>query len=256
MRLIPVIDVRNGLVVHGKGGRRDEYRPIVSRLTASAQPVDVARALIDTVHPAELYLADLDAIMGGPRAWALYDDLQKLGVALWVDAGVRESADVVALADAGIAGVICGLETLSGPAALEETIARLGPERVIFSLDLKDGRLLGNLAAWSQPEVSLAMPGHEWTAQPLLRRVFDSDVRRVIVLDLANVGRERGVGAIDLCRAIASSYPGLEVFTGGGIRGQDDLNRLETAGVAGALVASALHTGQLRAPLAAIARTP
>src|SRR5262249_61384230 len=67
MRLIPVLDVRDSMVVRGVGGRRSEYRPVVSRLTSSTAPLDVARALVDSFHPRELYLADLDAIGGaGP----------------------------------------------------------------------------------------------------------------------------------------------------------------------------------------------
>ncbi|HVK07511.1 MAG TPA: HisA/HisF-related TIM barrel protein, partial [Gemmataceae bacterium] len=92
MRLIPVLDVLHGVVVRGVGGRRNEYRPVVSRLTSSTEPVEVARALIGHVRPAELYLADLDAIQGRPPAFAVYRAIRDLGVSLWVDAGVRDAA--------------------------------------------------------------------------------------------------------------------------------------------------------------------
>src|SRR5438270_7483329 len=101
MRLIPVLDVLNGTVVRGVGGRRSEYRPIVSRLTSSTDPVDVARALVEVFQPTELYLADLDAIAGTPPAVGTYRAIRELGVRLWVDAGVCDGNGARAVAAAG-----------------------------------------------------------------------------------------------------------------------------------------------------------
>src|SRR5579872_5647704 len=47
MRIVPVLDLLGGVVVRGVGGRRREYRPVVSRLTPSCDPLDVARAFAD-----------------------------------------------------------------------------------------------------------------------------------------------------------------------------------------------------------------
>ena len=70
MGILPVLDLKQGLVVHGVAGRRDEYQPIVSRLTNSARPLDVAKALREHFGFDQLYLADLDAIRGLPPALA------------------------------------------------------------------------------------------------------------------------------------------------------------------------------------------
>ena len=59
-RIIPVIDVMGGQVVRAVGGRRSEYRPIVSKLTDSTEPVEVAKALLGATGVGEIYLADLD----------------------------------------------------------------------------------------------------------------------------------------------------------------------------------------------------
>src|SRR5262245_32896730 len=119
MRVIPVLDLKDGQVVRGIAGRRHEYRPVVSRLTPSSQPADVARAFRDHLGLTELYLADLDAIAGAPPALPAYAAVRALGLRLWVDAGVRDLADAEPLAAAGIEGIVAGLETLRGPAALE-----------------------------------------------------------------------------------------------------------------------------------------
>ena len=243
MRLIPVLDILNGIVVRGVGGRRSEYRPIVSRLTAATDPVEVARALIEAVRPAELYLADLDAIVGCPPAVGTYRAIRELGVRLWVDAGVCDGNGARAVAAAGC-DVVAGLETVMGPEALREVVNAVGPDRVVFSLDLRDGV---PLREW--PDRGGGPPGlpdqfrQAWRPVPT---VVDLGVRCLIVLDLARVGGGTGTGTDDLCRELATVYPDVEVIAGGGVAGPDDLKRLEACGVRGVLVASTLHDGRIR----------
>ena len=62
VELIPVIDLKGGQVVRAQFGRRDDYRPIQSPLSATSDPIDVARGLL-SLYPFEtFYIADLDAI--------------------------------------------------------------------------------------------------------------------------------------------------------------------------------------------------
>jgi len=238
MRLIPVLDILNRLVVRGVGGRRNEYRQIVSCLTTSAEPLPVARVLVDAFHPRELYIADLNAIAGDSPELAFYKSLKALGVARWIDAGIRSAASLATLLDADIEGIILGLETLPGQDTLRDCVRIATPERLIFSLDLKQGQMLGNLSSWKVND-----PVDPW---PILEFVHSCGIRRWIILDLAGVGEGRGVPTLELCRQISQRYSDVEIIAGGGIRGRDDLRELEDAGVAAALVASALHDGTLK----------
>lgn len=234
MRVLPVIDLKGGVVVHGLAGRRDEYRPVVSRLTSSCDPVDVARAFRDRLGLTEFYLADLDAIAGAEPAWGIYAAIRRLGCRLWVDAGLRTASQADALAGAGLERIIAGLETVAGPEVLDCLSQTLG-ERLTFSLDLKDGTPLGNRAAWGTTD-----PG------AIVRRVVEAGVRSVIVLDLARVGVGGGTGTEEFCQRLAAQWPYLELVAGGGVRNAQDLARLRACGVHAVLAASALHAGQLR----------
>jgi phosphoribosylformimino-5-aminoimidazole carboxamide ribotide isomerase len=234
MRIIPVLDIKAGQVVRGIAGRRAEYRPIVSQITSSTLPVDVAEAFRTHYRLTELYIADLDAIAGEPPALRIYEKLMARGFTLWVDAGVREAAMATPLAEVGLAGVVLGLETVHGPEVIEAVCAQLRLDRIIFSLDLKDG----------QP---LAGPG--WLGEDswsIARRVIELGVERLIVLDLARVGISSGTGTETLCRRLTASHPDVEITAGGGVRDQADIDRLEQCGVKSVLVASALHDGSLR----------
>ena len=147
MRIIPVLDVKDGLVVRGVAGQRQAYRPVVSRLSPSAQPLEVAHAFRDHFGLSDLYVADLDALAGKALKRLLCRALRADGFRLAVDAGIRHAVDGDLLAGAGIESLVAGLETMAGPAALAELCQRVGGERVVFSLDLKDGQPLVDLGA-------------------------------------------------------------------------------------------------------------
>ncbi|MGQ0634410.1 MAG: HisA/HisF-related TIM barrel protein [Planctomycetaceae bacterium] len=234
MNIVPVLDLLGGVVVRGVAGRRDEYRPVKSRLTDSVRPLDVARAFRDALCLSTLYLADLDAILRNQPAWETYRDLADDGFDLWIDAGLRDLATAERLRQAGATCVVAGLETWPDPESLAEMCARLGPAAVIFSLDLKSGEPLGDRSAW----------GHH-DAFEIAKQAVAAGVERMIVLDLAGVGVGAGVKTLELCRRLHAAWPTLHLVTGGGVRGADDLALLRREALDGVLLASALHDGQL-----------
>jgi phosphoribosylformimino-5-aminoimidazole carboxamide ribotide isomerase len=231
MDVVAVLDLMNGVVVRGVGGRREEYRPIVSRLTASCDPVEVADAFREKLGLNELYLADLDAIAGQRPSIQLFEKLVSRGFTLWVDAGMRDAEQADELRAAGVMRIVAGLETLATPEELTSLCQRHG-EQVVFSLDLKGGRSLGSLA---------------WPAEPfeIARLAVERGARRLLILDLARVGAGQGTGTEELCRQLGETFPQVEICAGGGIRGSEDLRRMRQAGVRAVLVASALHDGRL-----------
>src|SRR5262245_57198561 len=234
MHILPVIDLMQGQVVRGLGGRRDEYQPIRSCLTYSSEPVDVAEAFRQTFGFTDLYVADLDAILGAKPAFEQYSALRQRRFRLWLDAGIRRLPDAIRLADAGIETVVLGLETLHDATELTRVLARLGPARVVFSLDLKKGKPVTGNAIWPAK-----------TGLELAQWVIDKSVNRLLLLDLAQVGGYAGPATETLCAALAKSDPGVEISTGGGIRDMDDVKRMQALGVANLLIASALHDGQI-----------
>lgn len=234
MRIIPVLDLQSGHVVRGIAGRRAEYQAIKSRLTPSSLPVEVATAIRDEFGCMEFYLADLDAIAGNPPALGIYRTLIERGFTLWADAGIRTAAEAVPLAAAGVAVLVAGLETLTGPAALAELVQRWGVKRVVFSLDLKGGKPLAASQAWNTDD-----------PYDVACQAVQGGVRQLLVLDLARVGTGRGVGTGLLCSRIRSQFPQVACMAGGGVQSAAELRELAEAGLAAVLVASALHDGRL-----------
>jgi phosphoribosylformimino-5-aminoimidazole carboxamide ribotide isomerase len=234
MKVVPVLDLLRSQVVHAVAGQRANYRPIKSRLTASAEPVQVGKALHDHFGFTTFYVADLDAIAGAEPVFGTYDALRSTGFRLWIDAGVVEAKRAQALADFGVARIIAGLETLAGPHVLGQICQRLGGQ-LIFSLDLRSGQPVRSNGSWKNE------------AWAILEQAIDAGVRAVLLLDLAGVGLRSGPGTEALCARLARASPEVEIITGGGVRDVSDLRRLEMLGVGTALMATALHDGSVTA---------
>ncbi len=227
-RIIPVVDVFFGQVVRALGGRRDEYRPIVSRITSSIVPVEVARDVLKASRSRELYVADLDAIrrtrLGAGRVDAL---LESVEVPVWLDCGIRTLEDLAGLDRWPSVRPIVSFESLESMDLLSD--------RVIFSLDLMNGELMGDWERWGVADAR--------DICGIVKRVLDRGVRTLIVLDLAAIGKTAGPSTLELCARIREHAPEIELVTGGGIRNDADRAALGAVGVNGVLIASALHDG-------------
>ncbi len=243
MRVIPVMDLKDGRVVRAVAGERQRYQPVRSVLAGDPRPRTVATAFreagFDTV-----YVADLDAIGGAPPNWLALQTIAACGLDLLLDAGVDGIGRASQLAfyaqdQPRIAGVVLGLESLPGPRLLAACVQVLGRRRSVFSLDLRRGRPITCWPDWQQ-----ASPGH------IAAQAIAAGIRRLIVLDLAHVGTAAGPQRLELCRQLRAEHPAVEILAGGGVRHRQDLEHLAAAGCSAALVASALHDGTL-APTAA-----
>ncbi len=224
MEIIPVLDLMGGSVVRARMGQRDQYRPIETPLAPTSTPVDVARGLM-RLHPFRtLYVADLDAIGGGNGNDAVLQALRQAfaGVTLWVDNGIADVARAKAWLGRDLGCLVLGSETQRDVSL----VAGLTEEpRAILSLDFRGSDFQG-------PRDLLADPAC-WPS-------------RVIVMTLARVGSGAGPD-LDRLAAIRVAAPERAVYAAGGVRDAGDLAALAHLGIAGALVATALHDGRLAA---------
>jgi phosphoribosylformimino-5-aminoimidazole carboxamide ribotide isomerase len=227
MEIIPVLDLKDGLIVHARMGRRDQYRPIETPLASGAEPLDVARGLL-SIHPfATIYVADLDAIEGCGDNNAALARLQATFPALrfWVDNGAADPAVAAQWLEAGLGHLVLGSESQKDDTLLRRFST---DSRVILSLDYRGDSFVGPAAVLSEPDT--------WPS-------------RIIVMTLGRVGSARGpdlerVTAIR-AKAIRAKAMGKCIYAAGGVRDAADLAALARAGITGALVASSLHDGRL-----------
>jgi len=234
MDVIPVIDIKGGEVVHARRGERASYRPIRTPLSPSAAPVAVVGGLMSLRRFRRLYIADLDAIAGTGDNRAAVDAIGRAFPALerWVDHGIAGADAAGAWRALGIGPAVLGSESFDRIDALMGALAAAG-EAAVLSLDFRGESFQG------PPEI--LADSRAWP-------------RRVIAMTLAKVGSGEGPDFRRLA-AIKTMAGDRAVYAAGGVRDATDLAALAEAGIAGALVATALHDGRLDAAALAQSET-
>lgn len=223
MQLIPVIDLKGGAVVRAIKGERASYRPIVTPLASSSAPLQVVDGFLRLYPFSAIYVADLDAIEGrGDHAQAILALAKAFPqLRFWVDDGANDETRLRRwLESSSHIDPVVGSESLETDASTQwlET-----EPRIVLSLDFKGEALLGPRDLLDAPE--------RWP-------------QRVIVMTLARVGAFAGPD-VDLLTRLRRSARGRRFYAAGGVRDARDLEALERAEAAGALIASALHDGRL-----------
>ena len=225
--VIPVLDLKDGLVVHARAGKqagagkRAEYRPLATPFGPPHDAVAIARALLAITFSPTLYVADLDAILGRGDNLPLCRELAAAfpGTALWVDAGFSNVTDCAAWLPLG-ATLVVGSESIASLDAWDNIRGRFG-QRVVLSLDFDEQGLRGPEEVMADPKL--------W-----------SD--RLILMNLGRVGSEVGPDVARL-QATLGSAGRRDVFIAGGIGNFGDIEKVADIGARGALAATALHAG-------------
>lgn len=219
MDIIPVIDISQGQVVHAVKGQRQYYQPLQTPLTKGSRADDIVRAFLALYPFNTIYVADIDAITGHTHNHYVIAQLQQSFPTLnfWLDQGRSFSKQLV---QNRRWQQVIGSETYISAAELQEIIKQT-PD-VILSLDfgsrfLGVQELLDDAAQW--PE-------------------------RVIIMSLERISSDKGPDyrRISKLQKRAGNH---KIYVAGGVRDKADVEILDNIGIAGILVASALHTKRL-----------
>jgi len=223
-RIIFVMDILNGRVVHAVKGERSKYKPIQgSMICDSSDPFEI----ISSVKPREIYIADLDHIQDIGNNFEIIKKISGKTKTM-VDIGVKNMDDVIKCAEIADT-VIIGTETASFEVI--EKAALQFPGRINVSIDMKNGFVL------TKDKTMEVRP------EDLVRRMNGIGIKEMIILDLGKVGTSAGIDEIFLKKITDLSTH--NILVGGGIKDVKDIETLEKSGISGALAATALHNGNI-----------
>lgn len=221
MKIIPVIDLKNSVVVHARQGNREHYEPINTALCKSSDIFQVIDAFLGLYDFDCLYIADLNAIIGqGNHDLLIADVLVRYPqITFWVDKGYQKYD-----ASVPIAGNF--LPVLGSESYQNDNLAEIKAfkNNFILSLDYSGKNALGPECLFSNPEF--------WP-------------KDIIIMTLDRVGSNHGPDLnklTEFCRR----YPDKNFIAAGGIRNKQDCMLLSKAGIHLALVASALHSESIK----------
>jgi len=218
------MDLMGGQVVRARRGERHAYQPVASLLCDTSSPLEVARALFELYAFDTLYIADIDAIQQRGDHRKTIESLRSIlpDVEIWIDAGVTSFEDCQPWLSLDMCCVI-GSESQPDADATWRLIDRIGQEQAVLSLDSINGQPMGPAKLFE--DVS------RWP-------------QRVIGMTLARVGSRQGPD-FELLRHMQDSADGRNIYAAGGVRNVSDMEKLKSTGIAGALLASALHDGEI-----------
>ncbi|NAS88999.1 hypothetical protein C4E24_04605 [ANME-1 cluster archaeon AG-394-G21] len=228
-RLIFVMDLLDGVVVHAKRGEREKYVPIhcFSSIVTSSDPARV----LETIKPKEVYIADLNRLMSTGNNRPILKDLRTRNrdLRIMLDYGVKGMEDLKEAVDAEMADkFVLGTETISIE-LLEEASKSDIITDICISLDLFNNEVLTSDTRMKIDPLRL------------IKELNKFPVRDVIVLELNRVGTKSGIDFEFLARAVELSEH--DILCGGGVRNCEDVHKMAAIGVKGALVATAVHDG-------------
>jgi phosphoribosylformimino-5-aminoimidazole carboxamide ribotide isomerase len=210
MELFLAMDLRQNLVVHGKSGQRETYKPLDWGYSPTAEPL----GYIKTIKPRYLYIADLDRIEGtGSHDSIICQCAQEVGCC-YVDRGCRSPTDL--LEGEHIVNIV-GTET--GGRDLSRYHGGL------LSIDIKDDLVIPS----GKDPVEVLESARHW------------DFNGCILLNVSAVGTEHGIDR-KILKKMRRAYD-RRLYYGGGVAAIEDLEEISRAGFDGAIINTALHRG-------------
>lgn len=231
MRIVPVMDLMGGKVVHAVRGQRERYRPLETILAKVPDPLSIALAF-QKLGLRELYVADLDAICSTGQNLDVVEQIaSQTKLELMVDAGFRRAADIEGYVEKGAKKIVLATETLEGFDEVSKVIAGYGVQ-VVASVDIKFGQVVTKFKAMRLPQGEL------------IRRFEAGGASEILMLSLDRVGTAQGPSYEILKKAL--SHATVPVLVGGGVRNIADIRCLQKQGASGVLIATALHKGIIK----------
>ena len=226
--LIGVVDLRAGKAVHAVAGQRQRYAPVQLRDgTDCSDPVELI-SHYQSLGIRRFYFADLDSIIDDRPQKELMQSLlgeveygEKLVDIGWRDSNRSDFAESLVRAGASL---VAATETASSPESLHVLCQQVGASSVVLGLDYHDGQFIGG----------------KHSADDWIQVAIQCDVNLFLPLDIATVGTSDVTSTMGLCRQLIDVVPTATIYSGGGIKNNLDVMKLQAAGCRGCLVATAL----------------
>jgi phosphoribosylformimino-5-aminoimidazole carboxamide ribotide isomerase len=229
MKIIPAIDLMDGKCVRltkGDFSTKKEY---------SSDPLDMAMRFADA-GLSYLHLVDLD----GARTGQLvnYKTLEKIAskTMLEIDfgGGIKTDESIRIAFESGAKKVTLGSIAVNNREKVAEWLEIYGSEKLILGADVKGEKIA--ISGWTET-------GDEYVFD-FVREYLEKGLKTVISTDVEKDGMLEGP-SFELYKKLLGEIENLQLIASGGIRDMDDLEKLKTLGMHGAIIGKAIYEGRI-----------
>jgi len=227
MRILPAIDLRFGKVVRLTRGDYD------TTTVYADNPAEIAKQFAETGCK-DLHVVDLDGAKDGELTnyAAVRSIVEATDMLVEIGGGIRTIDRIETYLSLGVGRCIIGTAAVNDPEFLKTAVSEYG-EKIAVGVDAKDG--LVAVSGW------LEVTGIN--SLEFCGKLRDMGVKTVIYTDISKDGMLSGPNH-EIYNEL-SEIAGLDVIASGGVTTIDDVKRLSSSGIYGAIIGKALYTGKI-----------
>lgn len=227
MNIFPAIDLYEGKAVRLFKGDYDQMTVYSDKPWLIA--ADFKKAGARFIH-----LVDLEGARDGstPNLEIIKKIRKETDLFTEVGGGIRSMETVRAYLEAGIDRVILGTAAVTNEEFVKEATVAYG-ERIAVGADIKDGKIA--IKGWTEKS--------ELDAMEFCEKMQRIGVRTVICTDISKDGAMMGTNH-ELYREMSERLS-MQIIASGGVSSIDDVRRLTSLGIYGAIIGKAYYTGAI-----------
>ena len=227
MLIYPAIDLKDGLCVRLQQGAYDKMT------VYEKDPVKVAKTW-ESMGAEILHLVDLDGARNGIRIneEVVKNIVENISIPVQLGGGIRDGDRVEKLLDLGVSGVIIGTAALKNPDWIKNVIEEY-EKKIIVSIDAINGLIATD--GWEQVSKVKAVD--------YIKELESYGLNRIVYTDIAKDGMLSGPN-FEIYEELARKTS-IEVIASGGVTTLEDIKRLKSMNLYGAIIGKALYDGKL-----------
>lgn len=228
MIIFPAIDIRGGKCVRleqGKANKQTVY---------GEDPVERAK-LWESMGALFLHIVDLDGAFEGVRLNRniIRDIVDNVSIPVQLGGGIRSIEDIEDVLELGVSRVILGTSVVEEEGFLEEALDKYG-DKIAVSIDAKGGYVA--LKGWT--EIT------DIKANYFAKVLENMGLKTLIYTDISKDGMLQGPNFEEL-KAL-NEIVDINIIASGGVTSVEDVKRLKSLKIYGAIIGKALYTGNIK----------
>lgn len=229
IEIIPAIDMIEGRCVRLSKG---DYN---TKKVYNEDPSEVAR-MFEDAGIKRLHVVDLDGAKAGHivNHKALEKITKSTNLIVDFGGGLKTTEDLNIAFECGAQMVTGGSIAVKKPEEFCSWIEKFGGEKIILGADAKNKKIA--VTGWLEDTDAELIP--------FIDQYVDKGIKKVICTDISKDGMLQGPNT-ELYKEIMSAQPGLWLIASGGVSCNDDIAKLDAAGIPAVIMGKAIYEGKI-----------